>query len=68
MRMSATYLDTFESAIEVRDAILLRMTIINKMPYKNGVNELSKRNLEDEIEQLKDYLQHRFNKVFGEDI
>lgn len=61
MRVSDNYLKTFENKIEVRDAILLRQSII-----RNAVNmpELVKQSMNDEIEQFKEYYKVTFNEDF----
>jgi hypothetical protein len=61
MNLSANYLDTFETAREVRDAILLRMTILRN---KYNMPEKVENGLDKEIDQLKHYLKDRFNEEF----
>lgn len=70
MKLSDNYLDSFETAKEVVDSILLRKTIIRNSAHSNNHKdavEAVKKSLSAEIEQLKLLLKHKFNKEFIDD-
>jgi hypothetical protein len=70
MKLSDNYLDTFETAKEVTDAILSRKTVIRNSEHSNNHKyavEAVKKSLGAEIEQLKLLLKHKFNQEFIDD-
>jgi hypothetical protein len=62
VRLSNQYLATYETVQEVKDAILLRMTIIRNKTHMPDAVEIG---LQQEIEQLKFLMKHKFNEDFG---
>jgi hypothetical protein len=61
VELSDNYLQTFETSKEVKDAILLRMTVIRT---KRMMPEAVEQGLGVEIEQLKQLLKNKFNEDF----